>query len=118
MDSDAWRPFAPVDVKRQVGRSAATTGRGFVEQLSDEDDIDNHGEDYEFRRRFRFRLQRLHLAGCERGDVHHARNWCRSMNACEDRFPLLGVMAPARFGHREEMARLHQAQVRSCAWLN
>jgi len=29
MDSDAWRPFDPVDVKRQVGpeRSAATTGR-------------------------------------------------------------------------------------------
>jgi len=29
MDSDAWRPFDPVDVKRQVGseRSVATTGR-------------------------------------------------------------------------------------------
>ena len=29
MDSDAWRPFDPVDVKRQVGpgRGAATTGR-------------------------------------------------------------------------------------------
>jgi len=28
MDSDAWRPFDPVDVKRRVGpgRSAATTG--------------------------------------------------------------------------------------------
>jgi hypothetical protein len=29
MESDAWRPFDPVDVKRRVGpgRSAATTGR-------------------------------------------------------------------------------------------
>ena len=43
MDSDAWRPFDLVDVKRQVapGRGAATTGRGFVTPSSDEDDVDD-----------------------------------------------------------------------------
>ena len=47
MDSDAWRPFDPVDVKRQVGSGRSNNRQGFVEQLSDEDDIDDHGEDYD-----------------------------------------------------------------------
>lgn len=45
MDSDAWRPFDPVDVKRRVGprRSAATTGGVFVEPSSDEE-YDSDGD--------------------------------------------------------------------------
>ena len=42
MDSDAWRPFDPVDVKRRVapGRGAATIG-SFVERPPD--DVDDDG---------------------------------------------------------------------------
>jgi len=41
MYSDAWRPFDPVDVKRQVGpeRGAATTGR-----VSSDEDYDYDGD--------------------------------------------------------------------------
>jgi hypothetical protein len=40
MDSDAWRPFEPVDVKRRVapGCGAATTRRIVVEPPPDKDD--------------------------------------------------------------------------------
>jgi hypothetical protein len=46
MDSDAWRPFDPVDVKRQVapGRRG-NNRRGFIEPPSDEDD-DGDDDDY------------------------------------------------------------------------
>jgi hypothetical protein len=37
MDSDAWRPFDPVDVKRQVGPGPSSV----------EDDVDDVGEDYD-----------------------------------------------------------------------
>lgn len=47
MDSDAWRPFDPVDVKRQVGPWRGNNRRGFVEHLSDADHIDEHGENYD-----------------------------------------------------------------------
>lgn len=47
MDSDAWRPFDPVDVKRQVGPGRGNNRRGFVEHLSDEDHIDEHSENYD-----------------------------------------------------------------------
>lgn len=45
MDSDAWRPFDPVDVKRQVGpgRGAATTGRVSSNDVDDED-YDSDGD--------------------------------------------------------------------------
>jgi hypothetical protein len=38
MDSDAWRPFDPVDVKRQVGPKPS----------SHEDDVDDDGEDCDY----------------------------------------------------------------------
>jgi hypothetical protein len=44
MDSDAWRPFDPVDVKRQVG----------PEPSSHEDDVDDDGEDYDYDGDFAF----------------------------------------------------------------
>jgi len=89
MDSDAWRPFDPVDVKRQVGpgRGAATTGR-FRRAVV--------GGGWQLRRQFCFRWQWLHLARCRRGDFHHAQNWCWSMISCENWFPLLGITGSAR----------------------
>jgi hypothetical protein len=47
MDPDAWRPFDPVDVKRQVRLGRGNSRRGLVEHLSDEDHIDEHGENYD-----------------------------------------------------------------------
>lgn len=47
MDSDAWRPFEPVDVKRRVGPGRCNNRKGFAAHLSDEDDIGEHGENYD-----------------------------------------------------------------------
>jgi len=68
-------PRARCDNNRQV----------FVEPSLDEDGVgdDSDGD-------FASWLQRLHSAGCEGGDFHHAQNWCRSTISCEDRFPLIG----------------------------
>ncbi|WKA30052.1 hypothetical protein [Bradyrhizobium roseum] len=47
MDSDAWRPFDPVDVKRQVapGRRG-NNRRGFIEPPSDDDDYASGDSEY------------------------------------------------------------------------
>ena len=69
MDSDAWRPFDPVDVKRRVGPGAGGNNRQvFVEPSSDEDDDDGDALPAISN------PAAIHLAGCERGDFHHAQN--------------------------------------------
>jgi hypothetical protein len=48
MDSDAWRPFDPVDVKRRVGprTQRGNNRQGFVEPPSDEDGDDDFAGDF------------------------------------------------------------------------